>query len=938
MKFFSLNSLFALVAIASSASTSHSQTVDIHFNANRSEGGHEFTQNLYNKRHTFNRSERKRDRQSLPVFLFRGKNSTTRHSLVERPLRTQSMQWAPSTAANASLRTKISRNSNALNSGHNQPSFDTRSNRPNIIFVLTDDQDIELGSMNFMPKTLRILADGGAHFPNAYVTTPMCCPSRSSILTGLYTHNHNVYTNNDNCSSPQWQREHETRTFATYLSNAGYRTAYFGKYLNEYSGNYIPPGWKEWSALIRNSRFYNYTLNINGKKVKHGDNYYMDYFPDLITNSSLAFLRHSKRHFPDKPFLMVLGYPSPHGPEDAAPQYQHLFHNVTTHRTASWDYAPNPDKQWLLRHTRQMEQIHIDFTDLLHTKRLQTLQSVDDAVEKLYNELSSLGELNNTYILYTSDHGYHLGQFGLVKGKSMPFEFDVRLPFYVRGPHIKPGISIRDIVLNIDIAPTFLDIAGISIPDHMDGKSFLSSFNDPQKSLKNGRKPTKNEKKFFSRDSFIIERGFFVYSKSYSERSSNLPKLTKKQWLALECRKPQYQSPCGHYQQWECILDNGEYKMKKCRTMQNLNFNCPCALNGDEINSERVFQKSDFSNENEDFHSYEHKVKYLDAIEKRLQRRFLKEHVKRHFRPVFINSRSKREIVEGEEFDVEGVYNLNKYLEATDSKEPENNETNGFGNSILRSRQINVCRILSNNSVMCPNEIYQNNKLWRRKKERVDNLIKKLQLKLELLKGIRRHLKWRRPSRGNNEVKCECDAKKSSYENYLSDSWRFNRFNKRRGKHAKDRNSRKKVKKLRRKIKFENTTCNFEKMNCFTHDNNHWKTAPFWSKGPFCFCQNSNNNTFWCLRTINTTHNFLYCEFVTGFLTYYDLRTDPFQLRNMIYSLDFGVLETLHKQLLKLKTCKGWRQCTVKYGNNLNESNANDYSDEKADTSVTSNY
>ncbi|XP_061117331.1 N-acetylglucosamine-6-sulfatase-like isoform X1 [Conger conger] len=338
-----------------------------------------------------------------------------------------------------------------------------------------------------MKKARALIGDAGAFFSNAFTVTPLCCPSRSSILTGRYPHNHQVHNNSltGNCSSPAWQKGPETLAFPVYLNKQFYQTFYGGKYLNQYGQkeagevSYVPPGWDQWHALVGNSQYYNYCLSVNGKEEKHGDSYEKDYLTNLITNRSLEFL---DKRSPQHPFFMMLAPPAPHSPWAAAPQYQGAFNGTKAPRDGSFN-KPGKDKHWLLRQAvSPMSDTSIAFLDNAFRKRWQTLLSVDDMVEKVVKKLEDLQLLNSTYIFYTSDHGYHSGQFSLPIDKRQLYEFDIRVPLMVRGPGIKPKQTLKAPVLNIDLAPTFLDIAGVNLSlVNVDGESFL-----PHMTLGNG--------------------------------------------------------------------------------------------------------------------------------------------------------------------------------------------------------------------------------------------------------------------------------------------------------------------------------------------------------------------------------------------------------------------------------------------------------------------
>jgi N-acetylglucosamine-6-sulfatase len=351
--------------------------------------------------------------------------------------------------------------------------------QPNIILILTDD--LADDDLSYMPNLRSLLIEQGTNFENAFVTDSLCCPSRATILRGQYAHNHGILENGLPNGGYEKFRSlgRQNSTLATWLQDAGYRTVLIGKYMNDYEGTQVPPGWDYWHAVSGN--YTSHDLNENGKIVSYDPGSY--YMTDVLADIAVDFIHDPDGHvpsflLPSRPFFMWLGTTAPHQPADPAPRHANAFSDVSMPRPPSFDEGDVSDKPAWIRDNPPLDPEQIAYAEDLYRKRMQSMLAVDDMIGRLVGELRKSGELDNTYFFFTSDNGFHFGTHRLSVGKWTAYEEDISVPLIVRGPGVPKGRTLEHLVLNNDFAPTFADLGGAEIPDFVDGRTLRPLLSD----------------------------------------------------------------------------------------------------------------------------------------------------------------------------------------------------------------------------------------------------------------------------------------------------------------------------------------------------------------------------------------------------------------------------------------------------------------------------
>jgi N-acetylglucosamine-6-sulfatase len=393
-----------------------------------------------------------------------------------------------------------------MTSSYQEGSFaQTAPPKPNIIFILADDMRKDDLNEKYMLQTTNQLVKQGMSFQNAFVSNPLCCPSRATIMRGQYGHNTDIWFNTNifdldpNVRDGGWLgyngNGYEDDNVATNLhdpdnpDNAGYTTGFFGKYLNGYvadTDKTPPPGWDDWFAF-KTLHYYGYDVNDNGT-IKHFGSRSTDYSTDVLNAQVKEFIRANAGQ--SKPFFAYVAPYAPHAPSTPAPRHKTTFNGLKAPRLPSFNEADVTDKPDWIKSLRRLSSDDIANINQRHENRIESLQAVDDLVGAVVSTLGEKpGVLSNTYIVFTSDNGWHHGEHRIRQGKARPYEESVRVPLVIRGPDaaspeppvVQPGSSTDMLVLNTDYLPTFMDLAGpqAQTPSYIDGRSLLPLLEPP---------------------------------------------------------------------------------------------------------------------------------------------------------------------------------------------------------------------------------------------------------------------------------------------------------------------------------------------------------------------------------------------------------------------------------------------------------------------------
>ncbi len=352
-------------------------------------------------------------------------------------------------------------------------SAEKASDHPNVVFVLTDDLSWNL--LKYMPH-VQAMQNQGETFSRYFVTDSLCCPSRSSIFSGRVPHNTGVITNKPPNGGFQvfHDRGEENDTFATAISSvpgANYQTAMMGKYLNGYepSSLFVPPGWSEWDVAGNGYQGFNYQLNENGQLVSYGSQP-RDYLTDVMAGKGAAFIKSAAQA--GNPFMLEIATFAPHAPSTPAPRDAQDFPGLKVPRTPAFNTANTNPPAWLAGRP-PLNQTEISNLNQRFRKRAQSVEAVDDMIARLRATLRQNGVADNTYLVFSSDNGYHMGDHRLMQGKMTAFDTDIGVPLIVVGPDVPAGKTVDRITENVDLRSTFSQLAGASVPNDVDGHSLV---------------------------------------------------------------------------------------------------------------------------------------------------------------------------------------------------------------------------------------------------------------------------------------------------------------------------------------------------------------------------------------------------------------------------------------------------------------------------------